>query len=182
MSGRAGGESGRATSGRTEPARAASLRAQLPLLDRLIDTAPEEPLDSPLSSAEALAALRRAVRRDLEALLNARRRFRSVPARFSALKTSPLSFGIPDYTAGTFADPRQRERLRRDIEETIRRFEPRFETVQVMLLTPKESTDTTLRLRIEALLHAEPAPEPVAFDTEIETATSEVLLRERTDV
>lgn len=126
--------------------------------------------------------LRRAVRRDLEALLNARRRFRSTPARLTALKTSPLAFGIPDYTAGTFADPRQRERLRREIEETIRRFEPRFQTVRVTLLNAKDTLDATLRLRIEALLHAEPAPEPVAFDTEVETSTAEVMVRERADV
>ncbi|MGH7057892.1 MAG: type VI secretion system baseplate subunit TssE, partial [Acetobacteraceae bacterium] len=159
-----------------------SFRAQLPLLDRLIDEAPEQARDPALSAAEAMAVLRRAVRRDLEALLNARRRFRSIPAKFAALKTSPLSFGIPDYTAGTFADPRQRERLRREIEETIRRFEPRFASVRVSLLNAKDTLDATLRLRIEALLHAEPVPEPVAFDTEIETTTAEVMVREKSDV
>jgi type VI secretion system protein ImpF len=35
-----------------------------------------------------------------------------------------------------------------------------------------------LRLRIEAVLHAEPAPEPVAFDTLVDAATAEVSLRE----
>jgi type VI secretion system protein ImpF len=182
MSGRGGPEGGRAAFGRSEVLRPTSFRAQLPLLDRLIDEAPEQTRDPPLSAAEAMAVLRRAVRRDLEALLNARRRFHSIPPVFSALKTSPLTFGIPDYTAGTFADPRQRERLRREIEETIRRFEPRFESVRVTLLNAKDSLDATLRLRIEALLHAEPAPEPVAFDTEVETATAEVVVRERTDV
>ncbi|MDA8050400.1 MAG: type VI secretion system baseplate subunit TssE [Rhodospirillales bacterium] len=182
MSGRGSTEGGRGGFGRAEAGRSVSLRAQLPLLDRLIDTAPDQPNDPPLSAGEAMALLRRAVRRDLEALLNARRRFRSVPAGLAALRTSPLSFGIPDCTAGTFVDPRERERLRREIEETIRRFEPRFAEVKVTLLTPKDSLEATLRLRIEALLHAEPAPEPVAFDTEVETASAEVVVRERSNV
>jgi type VI secretion system protein ImpF len=34
--------------------------------------------------------------------------------------------------------------------------------------------DTTLRLRIEALLHADPAPEPISFDTIVNAATAEI--------
>ncbi|MGH7068023.1 MAG: type VI secretion system baseplate subunit TssE [Acetobacteraceae bacterium] len=181
MSGR-GGDGVRGGVSRADAGRPVSPRAQLPLMERLIDTAPEQTSDPSLSAAEAMTILRRAVRRDLEALLNGRRRFRSVPAQLTELRTSPLAFGIPDYTAGTFVDPRQRERLRREIEETIRRFEPRFAEVNVTLLTPKDSVDATLRLRIEALLHAEPAPEPVAFDTEVETASLEVSVKERSNV
>ncbi|MGH7084641.1 MAG: hypothetical protein ACREFN_06580, partial [Acetobacteraceae bacterium] len=74
MSGR-GPDGGRGGLSRADAARPVSLRAQLPLLERLIDTAPEQASDPSLSAAEAMAVLRRAVRRDLEALLNARRRF-----------------------------------------------------------------------------------------------------------
>jgi len=49
-------------------------------------------------------------------------------------------------------------------------------------VTPKDSLEATLRLRIQALLHAEPAPEPVAFDTEVETTSLEVSVKERSDV
>ncbi|MGH7122267.1 MAG: type VI secretion system baseplate subunit TssE [Acetobacteraceae bacterium] len=182
MSGRAGTEGGRVAVGRADANRSVSPRAQLPLLDRLIDTAPDQASDPGLSAAEAMAVLRRAVRRDLEALLNARRRFRTLPGGLSELSLSPLTFGIPDCTAGTFVDPRQRDRLRREIEETIRRFEPRFAEIQVTLVTPKDSLEATLRLRIQALLHAEPAPEPVAFDTEVETASLEVSVKERSNV
>ncbi|MGH7083009.1 MAG: type VI secretion system baseplate subunit TssE [Acetobacteraceae bacterium] len=181
MSGR-GPDGGRGGLSRADAARPVSLRAQLPLLERLIDTAPEQASDPSLSAAEAMAVLRRAVRRDLEALLNARRRFHTPPGRWTELRTSPLAFGIPDATAGTFVDPRQRERLRREIEATIRRFEPRFAEVTVTLQTPKDSLEATLRLRIEALLHADPAPEPVAFDTEVETASLEVSVKERSNV
>ena len=55
---------------------------------------------------------------------------------------------------------RQREELRLEIEDTIRRFEPRFLTVNVVLAPAHTALEATLRLRIDALLHAEPAPEP----------------------
>jgi len=153
-------------------------RAQLPLLDRLLDDAPEDERDPPMSAAEAMAALRRGVRRDLENLLNARRRWRSWPAHLKELETSPLAYGIPDFTAGAFNDPRRRQRLRQDIEDTIRRFEPRFVSVHVTLIEREdEQLDGTLHLRIDAELHADPAPEPIAFDTLLDAAADLVLVR-----
>jgi type VI secretion system protein ImpF len=162
--------------------RTEGVRAQLPLLDRLIDDAPDTPRDPPVSPAEAMAALRRSVRRDLEALLNGRRRWRSWPAGYAELRVSPLGYGIPDFTSGALNDPRRRESLRAEIEDTIRRFEPRFASVRVTLLENKERLEATLRLRIDALLHAEPAPEPVAFDTLVDATTADVVVRPRDDV
>ena len=52
-----------------------------------------------------------------------------------------------------------------EIEATIRRFEPRFLSVRVTLIDAQDRLETTLRLRIEAVVHAEPAPEAVTFDT-----------------
>ena len=40
----------------------------------------------------------------------------------------------------------------------IRKFEPRFKSVRVKLLDNTDPTDRALRLRIDALLYAEPAP------------------------
>jgi type VI secretion system protein ImpF len=152
-------------------------RAQLPLLDRLIDDAPEQKADPPLSPGEALAVLRRSVRRDLEALLNARRRWRPWPAHLAELDTSSIGYGIPDFTAGVLNDPRQRESLRAEIEATIRRFEPRFAALSVSVVDGPDPLEPALRLRIEALLHAEPAHEPIAFDTLVDATTAEVTVR-----
>jgi type VI secretion system protein ImpF len=149
----------------------------MPLLDRLIDEAPERAQDVPAAPAEAQSLLRRSVQRDLEALLNARRRWRSWSPSLTQLAVSPLSFGIPDCTGGNFHDPAAGETLRRDIEDTIRRFEPRFRSVHVSIVHSDNSLETTLRLRIEALLQAEPAPEPVAFDTLVDAVTASVLVR-----
>ena len=151
--------------------------AQLSLLDRLIDEEPDKPRDPPLSSAESISVLRRSVRRDLEALLNTRRRWRSWSEGYVELAVSPLGYGISDFSAGAFNDPRRREWLRSDVEQTIRRFEPRLVRLRVTLMEPKDELEARLHLRIEGLLRVEPAPEPIAFDTLVDAATAEVLVR-----
>jgi type VI secretion system protein ImpF len=158
---------------------------RLSLLDRLIDDEPEQQVDRPLSAAQALAVLRRSVLRDLEALMNTRRRWRSWAPELTRLAVSCVGYGIPDFTAGAVNDAIQRERLRAEIETTIRRFEPRFDRLRVTLMDNTDPLDPSLRLRVEALLHAQAAHEPVAFETVIDTATSGVVVRdqgERPDV
>jgi type VI secretion system protein ImpF len=164
--------SGRIGSG----ARGGTVRFQAPLLDRLIDLAPDQTRDPPSSAGDSLIALRNAVRRDLEALLNARRCWRSWPDSLKELAVSPIGFGVPDFSSGAFSDARQREELRLEIEDTIRRFEPRFLTVTVALAQAVTPLESTLRLRIDALLHAEPAPEPMTFDTLVDPSNDEVIV------
>jgi type VI secretion system protein ImpF len=155
---------------------AASL-ARLSVLDRLIDEEPDKLRDPPLSPAESLDVLRRNVRRDLEALLNSRRRWRSWPDGYTELSVSPLGYGISDFSSGVFNDPRRRELLRYEVEQTIRRFEPRLVRVSVMLLDPRDELEAMVRLRIEGLLRVEPAPDPIAFDTLVDAATAEIVVR-----
>ena len=157
--------------------RGIAVRVQVPLLDRLIDDAPDQLRDPPLSASESMVKLRNSVRRDLEALLNSRRRWRSWPSSMPELATSPIGFGIPDFGAAAFNDRRQREDLRVEIEETIRRFEPRFLSIKVALGEAESGLESTLRLRIEAVLHAEPAPEAVTFDTLLDPSNDQVIVR-----
>jgi type VI secretion system protein ImpF len=164
-------------SGRAGPAHRQPARVQSPLLDRLIDDAPDQTRDPALSAADTMLALRNSVRRDLEALLNARRRWRSWPAYMTQLATSPIGYGIPDFASGAFGDAQRREELRLEIEATIRRFEPRFLSVRVHLLEAQDRLDAMLRLRIEAVMHAEPAPESVTFDTLVDPITDDVMVR-----
>ncbi|MSP00683.1 MAG: type VI secretion system baseplate subunit TssE [Acetobacteraceae bacterium] len=165
-------------SGRGGPAsQANAVRVQLPLLERLIDEAPDRERDPPMAAAEAMQALRQSVRRELEALLNARRRWRSPPPELTELAGSPLGFGIPDFAAGVFNNQGERNRLRVEVEATIRRFEPRFLSVRVHLIDEEQRLDAALRLRIEAVLHADPAPEQVTFDTIIDTVNDNVRVR-----
>jgi len=164
-------------SGRAGPANRQATRVQSPLLDRLLDDAPDQERDAVVSAADTMAALRNSVRRDLEALLNARRRWRSWPPHMTQLATSPIGYGIPDFASGAFSDAQRREELRLEIEATIRRFEPRFLSVRVHLVDMQGRLETTLRLRIEAVLHAEPAPEAVTFDTLVDPTTDDVVVR-----
>jgi type VI secretion system protein ImpF len=165
-------------SGRGGPAgQANTVRVQLPLLERLIDDAPDRERDPPISAGEAMQHLRQSVRHELEALLNARRRWLSPPRELTELPASPLGYGIPDFAAGVFNNQGERDRLRLEIEATIRRFEPRFLSVRVHLIDDGQRLDASLRLRIEAVLHADPAPEQVTFDTIIDTVNDNVRVR-----
>jgi type VI secretion system protein ImpF len=166
--------------GRTRPgADAAIRRAQLPLLDRLVDADPAETADRPLSYSAAMTALRTSVCADLEELLNTRRRWRSWDPRLGELDRSLVGFGLPDFAAGAFNDPRRRDELRQLVETCIRRFEPRIAHLNVTLLPNADQLSPTLRLRIEALLRAEPAPEPITFDTLVDLDTKNVTVSAR---
>ena len=165
-------------SGRGGPTGQASApRVQLPLLERLIDDAPDRERDPPMAAAETMQHLRQSVRHELEALLNARRRWRSPPRELSELPNSPLGYGIPDFAAGVFNNQGERDRLRLEIEATIRRFEPRFLSVRAYLIDDEQRLDASLRLRIDAVLHADPAPEQVTFDTIVDTVNDSVRIR-----
>ena len=149
------------------------------ILDRLMDDHPDQPSDRPRRSPEAMADLRRAIHRDVEALLNARRPWRSVWIDRPTLQMSPVAFGLSDFTAGILSDRDAQESLRMEIETVIRRFEPRLAAVQVQLSTPDAPLSATLALRIDAMLLVEPQPEPVSFDTIVEAATADVTVRLR---
>ena len=157
-----------------ERVRDAGARVQLSALDRLLDDAPELERDQPLSPAEALGTLRRAVRRDLEALLNTKRRWRSLPRPLGELPSSIAGYGLLDYTAGSMADGAAREAFRAEVERAIRLFEPRLAQVAVHLADPEDRPEGTLHLRIEGLLHAEPASEPVSFNTIVDASSAAI--------
>lgn len=157
-----------------ERVRDAGARVQLSPLDRLFDDAPDRERDRPLSPGEALAVLRRSVRRDLEALLNAKRRWRSLPPKLTELAGSIAGYGLPDYTSGSMADPASREAFRAEVERTIKAFEPRFAQVSVTLEKAENPLDPTLHMRIDGLLHAEPAPEPISFNTIVDATSAEI--------
>jgi len=149
-------------------------RAQLPLLDRLVDVDPSESADRPLSATAAMDTLRASICTDLEELLNTRRRWRSWDPHLAELDRSLVGYGLPDFASGAFNDPRRREELRQLIELCIHRFEPRIASLRVTLVEAVDKVSATMRLRIDALIKAEPAPEPIAFDTVVDLATKTV--------
>jgi type VI secretion system protein ImpF len=137
------------------------------VFDRLIDFEPEVSVETPKSRNQLLRDLKQSVRRDLECLLNTRICLFPIPDDMVQLKKSVLNYGIPDFTSLTMGNRENRERLRQLVEETIRRFETRFQSVRVEIAEDFDLRKRTLRFRIDGILHAEPAPEPVIFDSEL---------------
>ena len=156
-----------------------SQRVRMPLLDRLLDNDPSSMREPVTTPAIALETLRAAVRRDLEALLNARRRRWPLPATGPELHASPLGYGIPDATSGAYAQAHRRADLAVEVERIIRRFEPRLLSVRVTLRESGEELDRTLRLKVDAVLRTDPIPEPISFETVIEAISHEVRVMER---
>ncbi len=130
------------------------------------------------TAADALERLRAAVRRDLEALLNARRRRRPLPKLLTELNTSLLNYGIPDPVSGTYAIAELRAALASEVEATIRRFEPRLSNVSVELVEETDGLGATLRMKVDAMLRADPVPEQVSFETLLEPVSRDVTVRE----
>ena len=138
------------------------------LIDRLIDDDPEALNDPPISRGAHLDRFRTALRRDIEALLNAHQFCRRVPRELTELPASLLDFGLPNFMGLTTAADEARDRFRGEVENVLRRFEPRFKRIAVSLVDTPGASERTLRLRIEGLVHANPAPEPILFDSRLD--------------
>jgi type VI secretion system protein ImpF len=147
------------------------------VLDRLLDDEPTSTRDSPKSRGQLLRELKQNIRRDLENLLNTRQRCKSPPERLNELEVSLVNYGVPDLTGAALGSAERREDFRRVFEAVVRRFEPRFARVSVEMLGNADPIDRTLRFRIDALLHAEPAPEPIVFDSALQPATGNVEIK-----
>jgi type VI secretion system protein ImpF len=156
-------------------------RADQPLLpsvlDRLLDDDPTVRTEPAKSRSQVLRELKLSVRRDLENLLNTRRSCKSWPEHLTELERSLVNYGLPDITGLDLALARSRQDFQRLLEGIIRRNEPRFKSVSVQMLENSNPLDRTLRFRIDALLYAEPAPEPVVFDSAMEPATGNVEIK-----
>ena len=137
----------------------------LSVLDRLVDTNPELTRDPPPTRGQHLASLRAAIRRDLEELLNTRRRCLGWPDGLRELDRSMVGYGIPDFTGSNMGSENEQAAFLHEVERAIVRFEPRFKFVEVTRTANADEFDRTLRFRIYAEMYAEPAPEPMVFDS-----------------
>lgn len=150
------------------------------IIDRLLDDEPDNRFETERSRNVVLRDIKQAIRRDLENLLNTRCRCVPFPPELTELERSLVNYGIPDFTGSGMGTRSAREKMRQLVEDAIMRFEPRFKTVKVVLLKNDERTDRTLRFRIEALMYAEPAPEPLVFDSQLEPATGDFDVKSQT--
>jgi type VI secretion system protein ImpF len=86
-------------------------------------------------------------------------------------------FGLPDLTSFSLSSPKDRTRLLRALQNTIRVFEPRLANVRIVPLDANDPSRNTLSFRIEGLLIMDPAPEHVSFDTVLELARGEYAVK-----
>jgi type VI secretion system protein ImpF len=142
----------------------------LPLLDRLTDEDPKRSEEVPLSRSKSLAALKVAVRRDLEWLLNTRRAERELPPNVAR---SVFCYGLPEQAAGSEDRGQVFQELARRMETVISIFEPRLAGVRVTLSPHQDPTIRRVDLIIEGLLRIDPSPEHVSFDTTLELTNGE---------
>jgi type VI secretion system protein ImpF len=114
------------------------------------------------------ATYRQSIRRDLEALLNSKLHWDTWPEWYSELNHSLFSYGLPDFSSMPLSSQDGRERLCHIVAQAIRKFEPRFSQVSVKTITEDQPLDRVLRIRIQALCHADPEQIEMTFDSEVE--------------
>lgn len=138
---------------------------QQSVIDRLLDDDPSNQSEAPVSRTESVRALREAVRRDLEALLNTRQTIDTAPDGLDEVAASVYHYGIPDITSMSRDAPDTPARLTRLVEEAIALFEPRLTAVKVVAAPDDRGPAGELRFVIEGTLELDPVPERISFDT-----------------
>jgi type VI secretion system protein ImpF len=144
------------------------------VLDRLIDDE-----DQPQAQSMGMAELRCTVRRDLEMLLNTRRRCLRWDETLDQLDGSVFGYGLPDLLALDLADPGDREEFMNKVADIIRKSDARFREIRTTMLQNTDEMDRTLRFRIEAVVKVSPAEEQILFDSVVDPASKNITIRSR---
>ena len=119
----------------------------------------------------SVEALKEAVARDVEALLNARMVFPDhVLHKYPECRQSVLTFGIPDISGLSLASDADRAGICKSLEQAITRHERRLSSVAVTLQVDPGAT-AMLYFAISAALDTGTAREPVSFDASLQPAT-----------
>jgi type VI secretion system protein ImpF len=147
------------------------------VIERLIDREPAVAAEPPLTRAQSVRQLKASLRRDLEWLLNTRRRPDAVDTEFKELEQSLFNYGLPDISSMSWDSARDRSRLTRMIEKTIGMFEPRVKRLKVVAADAGSGAKHVLRFQIEGLLDMDPAPEHISFDTVLQLSSGDIQIR-----
>ncbi|MEG0244254.1 MAG: type VI secretion system baseplate subunit TssE [Pseudomonas sp.] len=132
------------------------------LIDRLLEQTP-----TAVGRAD-LVALRNAVARDLEFLLNTRcEAIRLLACGFVECRKSSLSYGIPDFSSLSLHSAQDRDSIRRGLEQAMALHESRLTRVRVTL-EPLNEQRRVLRFKVEALLSRGSERQQVQFDAELQ--------------
>ena len=142
------------------------------LFDRLI---PEDEHMTGLSVQE----LRESVAQDLEDLLNSRMaKLDDVIDDYPLVKQSIAQFGIIDFVGLSTANPNDRDKICRSIEQSILAHEPRLRQVKVEMLMDGDNMGS-LCLSIHAYINIHPLYDPVIFDALLKPTTQQYVISAR---
>ncbi len=141
----------------------------LSVLDRLLDADPKSRSEAMMNSAQSLRAMRAAVRRDLEWLMNTRRILDELPEDYVETRKSVMNYGLPDTASMSLLSGDDQNVLLKSIEANIAYFEPRLVRPKVTLV-PSTGVNRIVHFVIDAMLWVDPAPERIVFDTVLELA------------
>lgn len=155
------------------------LRASV--LDRLIDEDPSQTRDPAIDRRAEMTAMREALRRDLELLLNTRCPPHTPPPALTALTESIGTFGIDEFFTPGLATRAEREALARALEQRIARFEPRLEGLAVTVLPSRDQAQRILRLRISARFTPQPGLPALVFQTQLDPTTQRFTVQDGGD-
>jgi type VI secretion system protein ImpF len=155
----------------------ADLTVTQSLVDRLTDKEPRQTSDSPMTRAQSVRDLKRALRRDLEWLLNTRRNPEPAGESMRELSASLYNYGLPDFSTYSVNSPRDRSRLLLELENSVALFEPRLKDVRVTVVEAPSAGNRILHFQIEGMLQMDPAPEQVSFDTVLQLTSGEYQIR-----
>jgi type VI secretion system protein ImpF len=129
-----------------------------------------------IRSAISEPVLRKEVARDLANLVNTVALSSAIDlSEFEAVRMSILNYGVPDLSSRYF-DQISDGRLAKDIEEAIRRYEPRLIGRTLKIRENYQMIESTLSVRFEvaADLTCDPVAVPVTFLADVEMASGKI--------
>jgi type VI secretion system protein ImpF len=139
----------------------------LSVLDRLMDAEPKNRAEAMTTPAQSLRAMKVALRRDLEWLMNTRCIIQQAPGDCKELQRSVYAYGLPDVSSLSLFSNVDQNALLKSIERAVILFEPRLARPKVSLRPISESS-RSVHFVIEGLLRVDPEPQPIVFDTVLE--------------
>lgn len=134
------------------------------LLDRLLDEDPSQTRESEQQRIVSEQAIINSVIRDIENLLNTRCSPIEIPKSFTNLNASLIGYGIRDFSVENPETSIVRQKLCKEIESAIQRYEPRLKKAAVRL-DQRGKKKEQLYFIITGMLVVDPLNEPVSFDT-----------------
>jgi len=127
----------------------------------------------------SIQELRQSIAHDLEDLLNNRMtRLNQTEEHYPGIKNSILQFGIIYFVGLSTANPTDRDKICRSIEQSISAHEPRLKQVKVEMLI-NENNMSSLYLSISAYLNISPLYEVVMFDALLKPTTQQYVILAR---